>query len=274
MGKNDPRARDRIIGAKLRAIRNQRAKVSLERAAEMAGWAPARLSRTERGIRHITTDEVATLLTAWLIPVDEREEVIAEVQAGASSGWWDRPLPGVLPETGALASYENDAHELEQVALTIVPGLLQTYQTAIGGMRADAVPERDLETRWMAKLRRQQILGKVEYTAYLAQVALQTAFGGKESLRGQVEHLLQAQDRGVRIRIIPLRQPKVLLHQSFSLMRFPTTKPVVHIELALGSFYIHDQDVEPYLTALQRLDQVALSQGDSRKVMSDLVKGL
>src|SRR5690349_9503639 len=91
MGRNDPRARDRIIGAKLRAIRTKRVEISLEKAAELAGWAPARLSRTERGLRHITTDEVATLLTAWRIPTSEREEVVAEVQAGASSGWWDRP---------------------------------------------------------------------------------------------------------------------------------------------------------------------------------------
>ena len=69
MSRNDPRARDRIIGAKLRSIRTDRAEISLERAAEMAGWAPSRLSRTERGLRQVTTEEVATLLTAWRIPV-------------------------------------------------------------------------------------------------------------------------------------------------------------------------------------------------------------
>jgi hypothetical protein len=51
MGRTDPRARDRIIGAKLRAIRTQRAKISLERAAELSGWALSRLSRTERGLQ-------------------------------------------------------------------------------------------------------------------------------------------------------------------------------------------------------------------------------
>jgi transcriptional regulator with XRE-family HTH domain len=274
MSRNDPRARDRIIGAKLRAIRTERAEISLERAAELAGWAPARLSRTERGLRNITTDEVATLLTAWKIPVAEREEVVAEVQAGSSSGWWDRPLPGVPAEVGALASYEADAHELVQVAITVVPGLLQTYETAIGAMRADAVPDTDLETRWMARLRRQQILGKLDYTAFLAQGVLRTAFGGTEALRGQLKHLLQAQERGIRIRIIPLHQPQVLLHHAWQLMRFPNTKPVVHIELSLGSFYLHDRDVAPYLAALQRLDRAALTQGESRKIMGEMLKEL
>jgi len=274
MGKSDPRARDRIIGAKLRAIRTERVDISLERGAEMAGWAPSRLSRTERGLRHVTTDEVATLLTAWGIPTGEREEVLAEVQAGSSSGWWDRPLPGVPAEVGALASYEADANELTHVAISSMPGLLQTYETAIGIMRADNVAEQDLETRWMVRLRRQQILGKVDYTAFIDRNALLTPFGGPAALRGQLEHLLGAQDRGIRVRVIPERQTKVLLLHSWQLMSFPNTGPVVHVELAAAAFYVHDKDVAPYAAMLKRLDRVALSQGDSRKLISGLIKEL
>lgn len=274
MGKSDPRARDRIIGAKLRAIRTERVDISLERAAEMAGWAPSRLSRTERGLRNVTTDEVATLLTAWGIPTGEREEVLAEVQAGSSSGWWDRPLPGVPPEVGALASYEADANELVDVAINAVPGLLNTYETAIALMRANGAPEADVETSWMARLRRQQILGKVDYTAFIGETALRTPFGGPDALRGQLEHLLAAQDRAMRIRVVPAHQTKVLILHSWMLMRFPNTKPVVHVELRAAAFYIHDKDVEPYAAMLERLDRVALSQGDSRKLISGLLKEL
>lgn len=240
----------------------------------MAGWSPSRLSRTERGLRHITTDEVAILLTAWRIPAGEREEVLAEVQAGSSSGWWDRPLPGVPPEMGALASYEADANELVDVSITAIPGLLHTYETAIGVFRADAVPAQDMETRWMARLRRQQILGAVDYTAYVGQIALQTAYGGKGALRGQLEYLLQAQDRGVRVRIVHARQTQVLLGHSWLLMRFPNTHPVVHVELAGAAFYVHDNAVVPYLATLERLDGIALSQGESRTLIGDLMKGL
>jgi hypothetical protein len=274
MGKSDPRARDRIIGAKLRAIRMERAEISLERAAEMAGWSPSRLSRTERGLRHITTDEVATLLTAWRIPTGEREEVLAEVQAGSSSGWWDRPLPGVPSGVGALASYEADANELVDVSIRAVPGLLHTYETALAAMRATGVPDADVETRWMARLRRQQILGKVDYTAYIDEMALRTPYGGAGALRGQLEHLLRAQDRAMRVRIIPAHQTQVLILHSWLWMGFPNTKPVIHVELTMGAFYIHDEDVAPYTAVLERLDRVALSQSDSRKLIDGLMKGL
>lgn len=150
----------------------------------MAGWSPSRLSRSERGLRHITTDEVATLLTAWRIPAGEREEVIAEVQAGSSSGWWDRPLPGVPSGVGALASYEADANELVDVALRAVPGSLHTYETAIAVMQAAGVPKEDVETGWMARLRRQQTLGKIDYTAYIDEAALRTRLAARKRSGG------------------------------------------------------------------------------------------
>lgn len=274
MSRNDPRARDRIIGAKLRSIRTDRAEISLERAAEMAGWAPSRLSRTERGLRQVTTEEVATLLTAWRIPVREREEMLADVQAGASSGWWDRSLPGVPSYTGALASYEADATELMNVAVAAVPGLLHTYETAIAVMRADGVPEEDLETRWMVRLRRQQILGVLEYSAYITESALRTPFGGPKALKDQLEHLLVAQDRGQGVRVIPAHQTKVLLLHSWMWMAFPNTKPVVHVELASGAFFLHDDDVAHYTATLDRLNKSALSRDDSRKLISGLLKEL
>lgn len=222
----------------------------------------------------MTTDEVATLLTAWRIPTGEREEVLAEIQAGSSSGWWDRPLPGVPAEVGALASYENDANELIDVSLVAVPGLLHTYETALGVMQAAGFTEQDVEINWMARLRRQQILGKVDYTAYIGQGALQTPFGGRDALRGQLEHLLGAQDRGIRIRVIPAHQTRVLVLHSWLWMGFPNTKPVVNVELSVGAFYVHDQDVAPYTQMLSRLDRAALSQSDSRKLVSNLLEGL
>jgi hypothetical protein len=222
----------------------------------------------------VTTDEVATLLTAWRIPHQEREEVLAEVQAGSSSGWWDRPLPGVPAGVGALASYEADANELVNVALSAVPGLLQTYETALGVMRAAGLPEVDLETRWMARLRRQQILGRIDFTAFIDHAVLHTPFGGRQALRTQLEHLLGAQDRGIRIRIFPTHQARVLLLHSWLWMGFPNTGPVVHVELAAGAFFLHDRDAVPYTLTLAQLDEVALSQKDSRTVISDLLKEL
>lgn len=244
------------------------------RAAELAGWSLARLSRTENGKRHVTITEVATLLTAWPLSVAEREEFLDEMQTGASSGWWDRPIPGVPVDVGALASYEADANEQVNVSLTAVPGLLQTKATAVAVMAADGARPEDIERRWMARLTRQQVLGKLTYTAYVHEQALTTPYGGSDALREQLEHLLSSQEAGREIRVIPARQTAVLLLHSWLLLRFPKVPPVVHVELVnSGGFYIHGPDVNPYTVALDRLGRVALSQGESRKMITDLKKG-
>jgi hypothetical protein len=274
--KKEPQARDRIIGARIRAIRTERVGLSLERAAKIAQWPPAKLSRTERGLRHVTIEEVATLLTAWELPGAERDRILDELQVGSSSGWWDRPIPGVPQEVGALASYENDSYELVTVSPTVIPGLLQTYETAVAVLTADRLPAEDIETQWMARLRRQQILAKITYRAFISETVLRTPFGGPEVMRAQFEHLLLVQSRGHEIRIIPAHQTRVMVLHPFLLMRFHHTTPVIHVELAgtAGAFYVHGRDVTSFESLLERLDRAALSRGESTTIISELMKGL
>lgn len=178
-------------------------------------------------------------------------------------------------EVGALASYEADAYELVNVAVTAVPGLLHTYETAVAVLTADGVPAEDIETRWMARLRRQQIVTKIAYQAFISETALRTPFGGSEVVHGQLEHLLISQNRGIQIRIIPAHQTAVLVMHPFLLMRFNNTTPVVHVELAgnAGAFYVHDQDVANFESLLERLDHVALSRGESSTIITELMEG-
>lgn len=65
-----------------------------------------------------------------------------------------------------------------------MPGLLHTYETAIAVMQAAGVPKEDVETRWMARLRRQQILGKIDYTAYIDEAALRTRLAARKRSGG------------------------------------------------------------------------------------------
>jgi hypothetical protein len=152
--------------------------------------------------------------------------------------------------------------------------LLQTYETAVGALTADGVSAADTETSWMARLRRQQILMKITYTAFISETALRTPYGGPDAGRGQLEHLLLCQDRGVGVRVIPAHQTTVMTLHPFLLMRFPNTTPVVHVELAAGAFYVHGKDVAPYESILQRLGRVALSPGDTRRIIAEVMEGL
>lgn len=270
MSANNPQPRDLIRGARLRAFRKQRCGLSLERAAGLVGWHGSKLSRTENGLRGVTNEEIAMLVTAWGLPVKERDQVLKELSTGASDGWWDRPIAGVPGDIGTLASYESEANEMVTVATSVVPGLLQTRETAMEVLAADGMAKADIERHWIARRRRQQGLIKFDYTVYLAESALLTPWGGRSAHRAQLAHLLRSDEIGLsRIRIIPRWQQKVILLHTWHWMRFPLSPPVVHVELVAGSAYIHD--TERFANFLGRLDCVAITREGSRKLIKKLM---
>ncbi|MBP2326792.1 transcriptional regulator with XRE-family HTH domain [Kibdelosporangium banguiense] len=267
-----PRPRDRIIGARLRAIRKERTDLSLEAAAKLLEWGLATMSRIENGQRHITTEHVAMILTAYRIPSAEREDVIAEARAENSSGWWDRPLPGVPAEMGTLASYANDANSLTDWAVSLVPGLLQTEEYAMALMLSGDIPADIAELRWLARRRRQKILGTVDYAAYINETALRTPFGGSDGHKKQLKHLLDARDRGIPVRVLRQLLPVAVITHSWLYMTFPTTTPVVNVEVAEGGVYLHDDQAEPYTQMLAQLDHIALPIRESQNMLRTILK--
>lgn len=256
----------------MRAIRKERTELSLEAAAKVLGWGLATMSRTENGQRRISTEDVAMVLTAYRIPAAEREDVIAEARAENASGWWDRPLPGVPSEMGTLASYEADANSLTNWAVSLVPGLLQTEDYAMALMLSQDWPQDVAELRWVARRRRQKVLGTVDYGAYISETALRTPFGGPEGHKKQLKHLLDARDRGITVRVVPQHLPVGLVSHSWLYMTFPHTGPVVNVEVAGGGVYLHDDQAEPYASLITRLDHIALSTRESQTMLRLIMK--
>ncbi|GAB3451149.1 hypothetical protein GCM10027436_48530 [Actinophytocola sediminis] len=272
MSERNPEARDRFRGMRLRAIRTERCGLKLQQAAQLAGWHGSKLSRTERGLRTVTIQDFAMLLTAWELDAAERDQILEELAEGSSSGWWDRPITGVPLDVGTLAAYEAEANGLVTVAVAAVPGLLQTRETAAAIMAADGVPSEDIDRRWMARLQRQQIMTKLDYMIYITETALRTPWGGTEVWKGQLGTLLRSERLGVAaVRVIPAQQTSVLLLNTWHWMRFPHTPPVVHVEQGSGVTYIHEADWHTDL--LDRLDRVAVPRDGTRKLIRELMEG-
>ena len=266
-----PQARDRAIGAQLRSIREQQTTLSLETAARLLQWSPATMSRTENGKRHISAEDVAAILAVYKVPVAQREGLIARAKAINEPGWWSRPLPGIPQELGALASYEAEATAITDWSVNIIPGLLQTYDYAKAYLLDEGLDPQDIEMVWMARLRRQQVLSRVEYIAFIGEAAVRTPFGG-QSFIGQIRHLLEATKRGVGIRLVPAHRPNAGLFHSWMLMEFPDSPPIVHVELLRGGVFLHDPEVSPYSVRRARLHKIALSGAESRATLTGMVK--
>lgn len=246
--------------------------MSLEAAAALLGWSPSTLSRTENGIREITGEEVATIVTAYQLPAAERAEIIEDARADNAAGWWDRPLPGVPEEMGVLASYAAEANSMTNWSVMLIPGLLQIEPYARALMLSDGIREEDTQLRWAARKRRQMILGNVDYTAFIHEAALYIPFGGRDTHREQLHHLVGARERGIGVRIVPRRRPYGVVSHSWLYMTFPNVGPVVNVEVAEGGVYLFDDQAKLYTARVDLLDRLALSSLESATLLQSLVK--
>ena len=153
----------------------------------------------------------------------------------------------------------------------MIPGLLQTYEYAMAYLLDFGVPQEDAETRWMARLRRQQVLPRVDYTAFIGEIAVRTPFGGSD-FTGQLRHLIEASKRGLGIRIVPGLLPHAALLQSWMLLEFPDSPPIVHVELLRSAVFMHDGEAEPYFDHRGKLKKIALSAAESRDMLRKLIE--
>jgi transcriptional regulator with XRE-family HTH domain len=271
VARKPPGPKAAALGAELRAIRTRLGRSMLDVAGQL-GWSESMLSRLENGKRNIDVEEVSALLAIYGITGQERDKLMTMARTPDESSWLDRGLPGLPAETVNLATYEAapDLARITDWALALVPGLLQTMEYTRAFMLADGIPESEVGSRLMARQRRQEILNRIQYTAYLDESVLKRPIGGPKVLRGQVQRLIEmAQDESVKIRITPNKTDGHGGHAgSFVLLEFEHAKPVAHVELTRsGVFLTGEHDPEVYVRIVARLDSLSLGREQSLRLL-------
>ncbi|MEU7402091.1 helix-turn-helix transcriptional regulator [Streptomyces sp. NPDC044948] len=109
-----------------------------------------------------------------------------------------------------MATLEKEAIELLSYDTLVVKGLLQTeeYMRAVLAMRRPPLGQEIIEQRVAARLARQDIFDRQPaplLSFVMDESVLRRRLGGKDVVRGQLEHLLLVgQKRNVEIQIMPL----------------------------------------------------------------------
>ncbi|MFI0819913.1 Scr1 family TA system antitoxin-like transcriptional regulator [Streptomyces sp. NPDC021098] len=189
----------------------------------------AGLTQAELGARvGYSADQIASVECGRRIPKPDLIDKLDEVLAAGG-------LLKAMKEQCALARYpaffrdaaeiEAEAVELQIYATQAVPGLLQTkdYAHAVFSMRRPLLNEETVAQRLAARLDRQEIfnarpapiLGFV-----IEEAVLRKPYGGKQVLRGQLEHLLLVgEKRNVEIQVMPMdREDNAGVDGPFTLM--------------------------------------------------------
>ncbi|PPK64733.1 Scr1 family TA system antitoxin-like transcriptional regulator [Actinokineospora auranticolor] len=192
--------KDRALGAELRAIR-QEAGLSLADVCRVIDWQESTLSRLERGHRKISPEAVMGLAVVYRLPSGRRDELVARAKELPAVGWWDRQVPGVPADTGALASFEHEAIRITNWSPGLIPGLLQTQEYTMALMLDREVSEKEVHARLRARRQRQEVLQRrnVDYTALIGAAALRNQLGDTQVFAAQLRHLVRMGDRRVSL---------------------------------------------------------------------------
>ncbi|WP_157573674.1 DUF5753 domain-containing protein [Nocardia jejuensis] len=222
-------------------------------------------------------------LTLW----DEikSEEKSSRAQ-GPVRGLWKAYKDQVAPNTGKFLRLEGIADKVVTHHPVIFPALLQSadYRRALDRVNEAGLSLVDLERRIELTMKRQARLDESGFTyeALLGEAVLRHRVGDETTMRSQLGWLATLAERdNVSIRVVPFDagvHPGLTM-LAFDWLTFPpgpsglTLPTVVYAEGAVGSvFHEHDEEVDRYRQATERIRAVALDKQDTRDLVMQIAK--
>jgi len=263
MPKRPATVRARGLGAELRELRDAK-KLTTREVAKHLGWSASTVSRTENGMRNISSEDVAALLVLYGVTGKERDRLLALARESDQPGWWETQHPGLPSQLTALIGFESQATQIVDVELILMPGLLQTPEYARAMLDAASVPGLQAETRVATRLGRQALLSRPappEYLAIVDESVLRRPVGGKAVMAEQIRHMCRATERpNVAVQVIPYDLgAHAGLSGSYVLLEFAKARTIVHLEHKRSSLFLDEpDDIAPFVATVDTLRNVAL----------------
>jgi transcriptional regulator with XRE-family HTH domain len=269
-------ARSRDLGQQLVAVR-QAAGLTTTTLAEAIGTGAPTLSRIENGLRGMSDVKLIQYLTLCGLTSHEIVPYLALSHA-PDIGYHLSAFDGrVVDELMALVVHETTANVIEEYETTFVPGLLQSSDYArelfeISGIENEDTIERGVRIRQD----RQDIFRRVRpprTVFYLSEHALRTPVGSPAVMHDQLMKLWFAcswENTSIRV-VSPEGVGKASVASSFRLMSFAEHGPVVEHDFTAASVFLDKpEDMALYRKAIDRIDEVALNEGQSQALIAQL----
>jgi transcriptional regulator with XRE-family HTH domain len=271
----NPTARQRELGTRLRALRNEH-EMTVEQVAERLLCSATKISRLETGARRPSLRDVRDLCELYELDESTSAELMSLAREARETAWWDEYDDLNLDR---LIGLEEAATDITCYSMNYIPGLLQTEEYAYGIIKT-ITPKMDpqiLRQRVEARLRRQQVLEKdnpPRYQVLLDESILRRGVGGPMLMATQIEKILDVIARGqVVVQIIPFEAGAYVAADGyFVLLEFAEAQdlpPIVFIEgLATNQYLERQADIARYRETIEYLRARALSPSDSVELMT------
>ncbi|GIG61793.1 transcriptional regulator [Longispora fulva] len=255
----------RILASELRRLRSGSG-LTQAQAEEAAGIGETSLSRYENGTNSMSIPVAEKLLTLYGEKQPRLGQLLELVKASRRRGG-GQGLRGIIPTWFEdLVALERDASTVQQFALRVVPGYLQTERYARAVLSGGLIRE-DVERHVQARMARTLLLDgdePFEYWVVLCESALRVLVGGRDVMREQLEHVAEMARRpNVTIQVLPdSHGAHASMNTEFQVLSFAIAPEfaVVYMDYPTGSLYLDvPTEVEPYHRAYTHLIKAALS---------------
>jgi transcriptional regulator with XRE-family HTH domain len=258
----------RVVAAFGQTLKTLRLRAGLEREelGKRLGYSASTIASFEQG-RRIPSPRT----------IDRADEA---VEAGGLLCLWKEQLERAQYPTffQGMAGLEKEAIELLSYSTLVFNGLLQTeaYMRAVLAMRRPVLDEETIEQRVAARLARQDIFDRWPaplLSFVTGEAVLRHRYGGKDVLRGQLEHLLLiGQRRNVEIQVMPLDcEDNAGVDGPFTIVRRKDGKQFVYAE-AQGTSALQTGPDQTTLAAVRY--GIIRSQALSPRESLDFVEGV
>jgi transcriptional regulator with XRE-family HTH domain len=265
-----PTARQRELGTRLRALRNEHG-MTVEEVAEQLLCSATKISRLETATRRPSLRDVRDLCTLYEVDKVTSVELMNLAQEAREPGWWTEYEDLDLDP---LVGLEQVATDIVCYSMSYIPGLLQTVEYAQGIIHTVA-PKMDpqiVRQRAEARLRRQKLLeidNAPRFHVLLDEVVLHRGVGGPAVMAAQLEKVLKAARDGKSVvQVIPFSAGAyAAMDGYFVLLEFSEDSklwPVVFVEGLSENQYLERRDeIARYRETIDYLRARALDQRDS-----------
>jgi transcriptional regulator with XRE-family HTH domain len=273
-----PVARQRELGTRLRALRNERGLTVEEVAAELL-CSTTKISRLETAARRPSLRDVRDLCALYELDQQMSRELMSLAREARESGWWTEYADLGVDQ---LIGLEQEATSITCYSMYYMPGLLQTEEYAELIIKAVA-PKMDLrvvQQRTVARMRRQEMLGDNGpfYNVLLDEMVFRRGVGSPSLMAAQVGKVLQlVHSNRITVQVIPFKAGAYAAADSyFVLLEFDDESnlwPVVYIEGLTDNQYLQrGPDIARYRETVEYLRGRALDPDGSIEFMENVRK--
>jgi transcriptional regulator with XRE-family HTH domain len=271
-----PTVRLRRLAAELRRLRAATG-LTREEVTEKTGINTVTLYRIEKALARPQKRTLIALLDLYRANDDLRSDLLS-IQSGSNDQGWLRPYHSELPEEyTAYIAFEAEARTVRNYESLYIPGLLQTESYARAALKGGfpSITHQAVEQRVQARMERQALLTKerpLQLWAIVDEAAVRRAVGGRDVMREQLRHLVQASETPhVTFQVITFDKgahagmPGSFVHMDFP---DPADPELVYVDTPAGDLFLEsDSELRRYKTMFEHLQAVALSPSESVELL-------